>query len=134
MPLSFQPIGEVLIQKVSFPFLRHFYCSRTTSFGVQRQVRVHGEEQPRVSFRWLKYSPQLRRYSATSSISSINAQRNVPIKLLDLHTSLSKLQDDAILYVNLSQLRLALRGLESKKPVTRIAGKTLHRETKLEMD
>lgn len=132
MPLSFQPIGEVLIRTVSFPFLRQLYCSQNTLFRAQHQIRAHGEKRARISFRWFKFSPQLRHYSATSSIS-INAQRSVPTKLLDLHNSLSNLQDDAILYVNLSQLRLALRGLESKRPVTRIAGKTLHGEPTLEM-
>lgn len=45
----------------------------------------------------------------------------MPEQNRELHSALSSLEQNAISYVNYSQLTLALRGLESKDPITRIA-------------
>lgn len=63
-----------------------------------------------------------RTASTTASVTAVNAKREIPPAFQDLHTSLKALESEAGVYVNISQLQLALRGLESENPVTRIAG------------
>lgn len=63
-----------------------------------------------------------RRASTVASVTAINAQRDIPPAFQKLHASLSVLEHEAAVYVNLSQLKLALRGLESENAVTRVAG------------
>jgi len=46
----------------------------------------------------------------------------VPIAFKDLHESLQKLKNDAAIYTNLSRLQLALRGLEGRNAIVRVAG------------
>ena len=60
----------------------------------------------------------------TSTVAPITAHRELPPPFRELRDSLSSLQTDAAVYVNASQLQLALRGLESANAVTRVAGKT----------
>ena len=55
-------------------------------------------------------------------MTAVNAQREIPAAFKELHSSLESLQQDAVIYVNSSQLQLALKGLGSEDPVTRIAG------------
>ena len=55
-------------------------------------------------------------------MTAVNAQREIPAAFKELHSSLEFLQQDAVIYVNSSQLQLALKGLGSEDPVTRIAG------------
>ena len=71
--------------------------------------------------------PQLRRHSrrhasTVTSATAINAPVNVPIAFKDLYESLQKLKNDAAVYTNLSRLQLALRGLEGRNAVVRVAG------------
>lgn len=63
-----------------------------------------------------------RRNSTIASTTAINGNRGLPETLQNLHSSLGALQKDAALYINWSQLRLALRGIESANAVIRIAG------------
>ena len=63
-----------------------------------------------------------RTASTTASVTAVNAKREIPSAFQDLHTSLKALETEAGVYVNTSQLQLALRGVESENPVTRIAG------------
>lgn len=55
-------------------------------------------------------------------MTAINAQKDIPPAFKKLHASLSALEHEAAVYVDLSQLKLALRGLESENAVTRVAG------------
>ena len=57
-------------------------------------------------------------------VTAVNAQKTIPPELKDLYDTLSDLGDSASIYTNASQLQLALRGLESKDSVTRVAGKS----------
>ena len=62
-----------------------------------------------------------RNASALSPVTAVNAKKNIPRNVEKLYQRLGALEHDAGLYVNVSQLRLALRGLESRDAVTRIA-------------
>lgn len=65
---------------------------------------------------------QTRTASTTASVTAVNVRRDIPPYFRNLHESIKALETEAAVYVNLSQLRLALRGLESENAVTRIAG------------
>lgn len=64
--------------------------------------------------------------STTASISVVNARQEVPPAFQPLYEALNAVERDAAVYVNLSQLKLAVRGLETENAVTRIAGKAPH--------
>lgn len=55
--------------------------------------------------------------------TSINPQKNIPPEYKDLYERLDVFGRTASVYVNISQLRLALKNLETKHGVTRIAGR-----------
>ncbi|KAJ9661522.1 hypothetical protein H2198_001902 [Neophaeococcomyces mojaviensis] len=61
------------------------------------------------------------RYASTLSTTAVNGSRPIPERYQPLHTALSEVKVKASAHVNLSRLQLALQGLESEKPVTRIA-------------
>ncbi len=65
---------------------------------------------------------RLRRSSTLASTTAVNATREVPANLRELHEALSELNSKAASYVNLSRLQLALRGLETEDAVIRVAG------------
>ena len=65
---------------------------------------------------------QTRAASTTASVTAVNVKHDIPPRFLKLHESLKALETEAAVYINSSQLRLALRGLESENAVTRIAG------------
>ena len=67
---------------------------------------------------------QIRTASTTASVTAVNARRDIPPRFRNLHESVKALETEAAVYINLSQMRLALRGLESENAVTRIAGKS----------
>ena len=63
-----------------------------------------------------------RRASTTPSVTAVNAKRAIPEQFQALYASLKALERDAGVFVNSSQLQLALRGVESEDAVTRVAG------------
>ncbi|KAI4281563.1 MAG: hypothetical protein L6R35_005624, partial [Caloplaca aegaea] len=65
--------------------------------------------------------PTRRPLSTITSVTTVNAQKDIPHAFQELYHALSVLQREAAVYTNLSQLRLALRGLESENAVTRVA-------------
>ena len=67
--------------------------------------------------------PGLRFITTTADVTDVNPE--IPYNAGKLHKALSALEQDASTFVDLSQLRLVLRGLESKDPVTRVASKKL---------
>lgn len=67
-----------------------------------------------------------RAVSTTPSVTAVNAKREIPPAYRKLHASLKALEQDAGVYVDTSQLRLALRGVESENSVTRVAGEWAH--------
>ena len=68
---------------------------------------------------------QFRTASTIAPVTAVNVRRDIPLRFRILHESLKALESDAAVYINSSQLRLALRGLESENAVTRIAGRFL---------
>ena len=73
--------------------------------------------------RWITL--QIRTASTTASVTAVNVRRDIPPRFRILHESLKAFESEAAVYINSSQLRLALRGLESDNAVTRIAGRFL---------
>ncbi|KAG8529650.1 uncharacterized protein KY384_005131 [Bacidia gigantensis] len=63
----------------------------------------------------------IRLASTIASVTAVNARREIPYNAEKLYEALAALEIEAGTYVNLSQLRLALRGLEKENNVTRVA-------------
>ena len=55
--------------------------------------------------------------------TSVNPQKSIPEEYKDLYEQLDTFGRTASVYVNVGQLRLALKDLEAKHSVTRIAGR-----------
>ena len=64
---------------------------------------------------------KIRHASTSANVTSINSKKDIPPGTEEIYHALAALEHDAGIHVNLSQLRLALRGLESQDAVTRIA-------------
>ena len=97
-------------------FICPVLCHRRALSVKAHTLRVH-----QISAR----RPQLskpRTESTTASVTAVNAKREIPPAFQELYASLKALETEAGVYVNTSQLHLALRGVESENPVTRIAG------------
>jgi hypothetical protein len=63
-----------------------------------------------------------RRWASNlASSTAVNSTKCVPSKNKDLYEALVDLRRKASIYTNLSRLRLAIQGLESESPTTRIA-------------
>ena len=62
-----------------------------------------------------------RKASTLAPVTVVNAVKDIPPAARELHEALEALQREALVYTSLSQLQLALRGLESKNAVTRVA-------------
>ena len=86
---------------------------------------------PQISLRQRKAWPITRRSASTqaratqtppiSSVTSVDALKSLPKGREELYDALTALKFRAASYVNLSQVELALRGVESEKAVIRIA-------------
>ncbi|KAL8922305.1 MAG: hypothetical protein Q9208_005275 [Pyrenodesmia sp. 3 TL-2023] len=74
------------------------------------------------------FAPARRAASTITSVTAVNAKTAVPHAFRELHDALNVLQREAAVYTNLSQLQLALRGLESENGVTRIAAASAQAE------
>ena len=106
-------------------------CSFKRAFSTQRNTLPGGLTKSPASSPKPTVLPLLRfipsRYVSTSgSITAVHAPRSIPPTFRKLDQALGRLEKDAAVYVNISQLRLALRGLESENAVTRIASKLAH--------
>ena len=122
MPPRLPLIGNAVSLRLRSLSSRSFICSscrykqaRALSNGsatlhIQRNRKARGT------------TLQTRTASTTASVTAVNVRRETPPQFRDLHESIKALETEAAVYVNLSQLRLALRGLESDNAVTRIAG------------
>ena len=84
-------------------------------------VKAHTQRVRQSSIRPRELS-RPRTASTTASVTAVNAKKEIPFAFQELHASLKALETEAGVYVNTSQLQLALRGVESENPVTRIAG------------
>lgn len=57
-----------------------------------------------------------------ASVTTIGAKKTIPTEFKELQEELSNLRKVGANYTNLSQLQLALRGLESRDSIIRIGG------------
>ncbi|KAL8847546.1 MAG: hypothetical protein Q9221_007405 [Calogaya cf. arnoldii] len=62
-----------------------------------------------------------RKASTIASVTAVDAKKDIPHAFQPLYEALATVQREAAVYSNLSQLQLALRGLESENAITRIA-------------
>ena len=115
------PLISKAVSSLSLPS-RTFVCascrysrSRALSNGPPR-LRSQGKRKAQETIL------HLRAASTTASVTAVNVRRDIPPRFLKLHESLKALETEAAVYIDSSQLRLALRGLESENAVTRIAG------------
>ena len=108
-----------------FPSSRLFVCSSCR----YKQARAISNGSARLGIRGNRKARgttlQIRTASTTASVTAVNVRRDIPPRFQILHESLKALESEAAVYINSSQLRLALRGLESENAVTRIAGRFL---------
>ncbi|MCJ1247978.1 hypothetical protein MMC30_005193 [Trapelia coarctata] len=80
----------------------------------------------RASTQWSNYSPKhlkplRRRVASITPVTAVNVPRTIPAANLRLYEELTALEKKAATFVHLSQLQLALRGLESEDPIIRVA-------------
>ncbi|MCJ1310404.1 hypothetical protein MMC25_004068 [Agyrium rufum] len=106
-----------LFQKQSIPSRHWKLCSHGAKYYSNR-VWSHRLVHRGSS---IKLSQRARSASTITPVTAVDAVRDVPERNRDLHATLSVLKSNASQYVNLSQLQLATRGLESEVPVVRIA-------------
>jgi len=62
-----------------------------------------------------------RHISSVSTVTAVNVTRTIPTRNQRLYEELTVLEKEAATFANLSQLQLALRGLESDDPIIRVA-------------
>ncbi|KIV86552.1 hypothetical protein PV11_02155 [Exophiala sideris] len=89
-----------------------FFCPSCTTWRTSRSLRT--------TIRSATTSK--RRYGSTAtSHTAVNATKNVPAHYKALYETLGDVRKKASAQINLSRLQLALQGLESKTPTTRVA-------------
>ncbi|EXJ93655.1 hypothetical protein A1O1_02047 [Capronia coronata CBS 617.96] len=89
-----------------------FYCPSCTTWRTTK----------RLSSTLRRAMPSNHRDASTlSSNTAVNATRNVPPRYQALYEALAEVRKKASAQVNLSRLQLAIQGLESETPTTRIA-------------
>lgn len=82
----------------------------------------HGRSRAQAHSKKYGWQIQLRAASTIPSVTAVNAKREIPTAFQELHASLKALEQHAGVYVDTSQLKLALRGIESEDALTRVAG------------
>lgn len=88
---------------------RFFFCPSCTTWRTTERLRP-------------ATAPRPFRYASTlSSTTAVNATKNIPPRYQALYKALTDVRKKASAHVNLSRLHLALQGLESENPVTRVA-------------
>ena len=92
----------------------------TTKTSTTRRRPSHRPREETSSILSSRHGPGPGHRYATSS--AVNITRNVPPRFKELHSALDGVGEAAATHVNLSRLHLAQRGLESERPVIRIAG------------
>ena len=114
MPPTSRPPVQLVRRDRFSPFICPS-CAFSRTF-ITNKLTLSSRQIPQLS------RPSRRHASTIASATAINAPVDVPIAFKDLHKSLQKLKNDAAVYTNLSRLQLALRGLESRNAVVRVAG------------
>lgn len=99
-----------------------FYCPSCSTWRRSLSSRRTRLQLPQQQHQQQSWASLQRSGIATTSVVHT---RHIPPRLKDLHEALNRVKDVAPEQVNLSRLQLALRGLESEKPVVRVAGMSL---------
>ncbi|MCJ1464864.1 hypothetical protein MMC07_003479 [Pseudocyphellaria aurata] len=95
-----------------------FLCPSCWFRNAINSLRVSVKSRSGFQARW---HPPPRRHASTSApVSPVSAHRELPPPFQELRSTLSALQKQAAAYVNAGQVQLALRGVESENPVTRV--------------
>ena len=93
-----------------------FYCPGCSTWRTNTRVT------PSTTLRFSQ-STRIRRYNSTLvSSTAVNATKRVPPRYKELYEALQDVQKKAPAQINQSRLQLALSGLETHTPVTRVAG------------
>ncbi|KAL8793316.1 MAG: hypothetical protein Q9195_004093 [Heterodermia aff. obscurata] len=105
---------------------RMLFESRKVSFLCHKcQQRALSSVSPKRPATWLAQSQyrqsRSRRASAISPVSIVNGTKNILPVTQKIYDTLRALEQEAAAFTDLSQLQLALRGLESENAITRIA-------------
>ncbi|BCR94775.1 uncharacterized protein AKAW2_11821A [Aspergillus luchuensis] len=95
-----------------------FYCPSCSTWRRSLSSRRTRLQLPQQQHQQQSWASLQRSGIATTSVVHT---RHIPPRLKDLHEALNRVKDVAPEQVNLSRLQLALRGLESEKPVVRVA-------------
>lgn len=102
-PISFERMLE-----------RAFWCPSCSTWRLSRtRLKYHAQS--------LRQAARTVSTPTLSSHTAVNASKAVPLRYTDLYRALLDVQKKASGQVNLSRLRLALQGLESDNPTTRVA-------------
>ncbi|EXJ91656.1 hypothetical protein A1O3_00206 [Capronia epimyces CBS 606.96] len=89
-----------------------FYCPACTTWRTKKALL----------FSVRQTIPSIRRNASTlSSSTAVNATKTIPRRYQELYKALGDVRKKASAQVNLSRLQLALQGLESETPTTRVA-------------
>lgn len=91
---------------------RFFFCPSCTTWRSSEPLLSTNRQAP---------SLNRRNASTLRSNTAVNATKNIPPRYKPLYDALGDLRKRASAQVNLSRLQLALQGLESETPTTRVA-------------
>ncbi|EHY54930.1 hypothetical protein HRR83_005811 [Exophiala dermatitidis] len=90
-----------------------FYCPACATWRTQKAAQA--------TLRRAQRSSSRRHASTLSSHTAVNAQKRIAPRYQALYDALGDVRKKASAQVNLSRLQLALQGLESETPTTRVA-------------
>ena len=113
MPLNYASIGKT-VSPSTFVCPSCRFRNALSSFKSHKKTQSH--------FLTRRRLVQYRHAATVSSVTAVGLRGEQPLPFQQLHDSLISLKNEAAVYVNSSQLQLALVGLESKNPITRVAG------------
>ena len=119
LPLTGKAVSSLSLPSQTFVCASCRYSRNCALFNGPSKLRSQGKRKAHEGT-----ILQTRAASTTASVTAVNVRRDIPPRFLKLHESLKALETEAAVYINSSQLSLALRGLESENAVTRIAGNT----------
>lgn len=91
-----------------------FFCPSCTTLRTSRRPRTLQQQHA-----WT--TARTRPASTLTSSTAVNATKNIPPRYKPLYDALGNVRKTASAQVNLSRLQLALQGLESEAPTTRVA-------------
>lgn len=122
MPPKSTLIDKAIVCLTRSPFVCRSCLSKKASSRKWSSQTLLSRTQHRRPHPQLRIPPPARKQASTiASVTAVNAKREIPPAFQALYGALSELETEAGVYLNLSQLRLALRGLESDNAVTRVA-------------